>query len=1239
MKVKKLTSETLIVSKNTDGPEEGTLRHALEQTQKGDVKHPSDIKTYYIEFEIPENAKPTNNVRTGYFTIELNSPLPAIYKNFVYINTLSPNQVILVPKGKAVPPTNPGTPDMKIPMGVLNGITDPATQENNASGSYFYIGDPNTLSPEMKKNPEFKINNDAWHFVHINAVNFVRNKAQGQAGQKGAGGGLGAGGGITLTAGNLRITNSIFQNIQANGGKGGAPAAGGEKNKYGQFGGSSVHSSIPVRISDSGQLSYTFDFGLPANGGIAGYRGTPGTCYHQWDRAIGGNGGNGTPELIRFGFGGPGGGGGGGGNWYWAQQCQQGIQKYQPGGTGGEGAIGNHGGGKGGKGQTGGGSNGAPSGGSAGADGDAHGGAIAVMSQLGNRNTTLVLDKVGFFQTDANGNAVSGKIIDNTYGEGVNESKILIGDIRYGKDRQTAETPTIKELKPDLFAGYNYSEYDEKLPDWNKDDVAPFRNALSQPRNKYMADVFDEIIEGETDISESFIVHVESGSTIAGITADLTDPNNPLNDIWRKLVPDNKDKIIQEYEAKKNASFWNALFKPEYLIDLSIAYLSQSMGSWKKNKKESLGNSLIYSAIIKDLYSFFGSQSAIANNLEKALKQNEKEQEQLGEYLKQASEKTIGSIDLKLDRSMAIIDNFEVGKDTLNIPQPKGCSMITDIGKITYNNESKKGLLFKFANCDADGNYFLGLILNKNSEQEIGKDLQGYITDLVEMTDESYLIGRQPKNISYVYGLEGNGGPASEHIIIDRERDPIPEDKIITIQSKSGDDYIVGSNGIEDILSGRDDDIIVPLLGNDDINGQSGLDLVSYNSLEQPVEINTNDNGKVEAIIEAIHQDEEHFYTQKLENIESFELWGDSKIDLSNYKISDPEYKISVKTGAGSDVKGSKFDDSIFLSYFDEFNQIQGEEKKDLTQTETIINGNDGYNTLAVDFSVFKDDIPVKEYDPSERTLIFSINEKTILKASNIDRVNFVGTEDDDGWNYKQTKNYFGISEPLRSNRELKFNHSKKKANTGLHELEVVYSMDKGDDFYQVNHGNSKIYGDKGDDTIVGSVYFDLLDGGKNDDYLYAKGKKDLLIGGKGDDILTVNGNNHTLMGGSGNDVINLSSGSKNYIFLLKGDDTINGFNAKKDTIILPKSKAKKIHIVSNKVDLEKALEDKTRKIILSNDTLYYNYNKKTNYREVNFQSLNGKLTSADIWTQSIERNSFISLLQTNNELNDYITT
>ena len=78
---------------------------------------------------MPENAKPTNNVRTDYFTIELNSSVPEIYKYFVYNNTLSPNQVILVPKGKAVPPINPGAPDMKIPMSVLNGITDPATQK------------------------------------------------------------------------------------------------------------------------------------------------------------------------------------------------------------------------------------------------------------------------------------------------------------------------------------------------------------------------------------------------------------------------------------------------------------------------------------------------------------------------------------------------------------------------------------------------------------------------------------------------------------------------------------------------------------------------------------------------------------------------------------------------------------------------------------------------------------------------------------------------------------------------------------------------------------------------------------------------------------------------------------------------------------------------------------------------------------------------------------------------------
>ena len=77
-----------------------------------------------------------------------------------------------------------------------------------------FVGDTNYL---FKTNNQYNGKNQP--NVHINNVHFVRNQAQGGSGN-GGGGGYGAGGAITLTSGDLKITNTVFQDLVAKGGTG-----------------------------------------------------------------------------------------------------------------------------------------------------------------------------------------------------------------------------------------------------------------------------------------------------------------------------------------------------------------------------------------------------------------------------------------------------------------------------------------------------------------------------------------------------------------------------------------------------------------------------------------------------------------------------------------------------------------------------------------------------------------------------------------------------------------------------------------------------------------------------------------------------------------------------------------------------------------------------------------------------------------------------------------------------------
>tara|TARA_B100002052_G_scaffold295740_1_gene322815 strand:+ start:1685 stop:1945 length:261 start_codon:yes stop_codon:yes gene_type:complete len=82
-----------------------------------------------------------------------------------------------------------------------------------------------------------------------------------------------------------------------------------------------------------------------------------------------------------------------------------------------------------------------------------------------------------------------------------------------------------------------------------------------------VADFYDTILAG-TEKADRFNVSLEDRSTVAGITSDLTNPNNPLNKIWKELVPDKEASILADYQAKANVSYVEARFTTERLKNI-----------------------------------------------------------------------------------------------------------------------------------------------------------------------------------------------------------------------------------------------------------------------------------------------------------------------------------------------------------------------------------------------------------------------------------------------------------------------------------------------------------------------------------------------------------------------------------------------------------------------------------------------------------------------------------------------
>ncbi|WP_425041405.1 calcium-binding protein [Primorskyibacter sp. S187A] len=142
------------------------------------------------------------------------------------------------------------------------------------------------------------------------------------------------------------------------------------------------------------------------------------------------------------------------------------------------------------------------------------------------------------------------------------------------------------------------------------------------------------------------------------------------------------------------------------------------------------------------------------------------------------------------------------------------------------------------------------------------------------------------------------------------------------------------------------------------------------------------------------------------------------------------------------------------------------------------------------------------------------------------------------------------------SGRVKLLNQNDRIDNSGLITGNVELGL--GNDRYDGRQGEVQaiVFGEGGDDTLIGGAESDDFVGGTGDDSMFGLDGADFLsgdlgddtlFGGAGDDDLSGGSNDDDIFGGSGDDVINGDSGA-DFIRGESGDDTINGGSAS-DTI------------------------------------------------------------------------------------------
>ena len=104
----------------------------------------------------------------------------------------------------------------------------------------------------------------------------------------------------------------------------------------------------------------------------------------------------------------------------------------------------------------------------------------------------------------------------------------------------------------------------------------------------------------------------------------------------------------------------------------------------------------------------------------------------------------------------------------------------------------------------------------------------------------------------------------------------------------------------------------------------------------------------------------------------------------------------------------------------------------------------------------------------------------------------------------------------------------------------IVWGRDGDDSIDNSTHKFSELFGQSGDDLLVGGFITDSISGGDGNDTIIGRGADDLLLGGAGNDTLSGNNGNDTLNGGDGDDLL-LGEDGNDALYGSAGSDRLWG--------------------------------------------------------------------------------------------------
>lgn len=1051
----------------------GSFREAIQYTQANPREQGYEIVFVNPSAALREQGINLDPLGIGYWTIELSRALPNIYRGDVVINPDATMNITLAPSG--LKKANEGYAKL---AGVAN--QEDAATKNGAGSSILVVGDARYTGYGAPANEDVEL--------ELNRINFVGNHARGSdALGFGGGGGGAAGGAVILIDGKLTVNQSNFQTLRASGGSGQRRASAGRNYTYkpkknssrGEDGGAGGYFSTPLlRQDDSGTLAWD----TPNHGGYGRKAGHVPKGYPDRNRqARGFDGLNGDPAQFpdsrspKLGYGGGGGGGGGGAGGY----------KKSFKGTAGKGGRAGHGDGwLGGDGLGGNGSDR-----NLAVDytrpGKGIGAAIAILGQRFNREPSLYLNQVDILD--------SGQNIDNAiYADGDDKNRIYTVDSRFG------------EPYVDGAGGQNVKK---KITKFNNDysptprgltGTFPYVQLASSPRKRNILDAREIEVTARDNIIDIFMLAHEHQSTVVGVTANLADPDHPMNQLWGTLYEQQEGNILAQYEADAQASKFNygdlALDAAKFALKKGCELgAAKATGSTHVAKASGMACDKAWN-FAEDLITAPAKRAEVSKKRNDAIQNQRNEWKQIQDILNKNSSAVIGTVDVGIGRTRNVIRNFTLGEDILLLPRSNDDQKRLQVASTAEGRSGKMQFSLGYDSTESTDHNFLTVELSKESSDELGplSSLERYVSMLIKQSEGIWgeeeakysLIGQSIPSEQKHTGGEVYG-PAGEYITVNREVDSL-WGTVVEVNSKAGNDIVDGTGGDERINTGQGHDHIFPVYGADTVNGGKGEDVVDYRLLNAPLGFEgiTTASRSMSLIEVTKLTDSESQCTDsefdfdvdaELLNVEGIHAFSGSKIDFAD--LPDPSlYGMGVYKavlGAGSRFDGSKYSDYVVVDFSKYYNCDSGEAFK--SYTELSGGGckfDDCIDLLELDLS---------DYEGSEAIRTEYLDDSDIYKV-------FVG----DHLALKATG--FEVS-------EYEANDASEVVSFKGSEIPHLHKAQAGDDRVFGGSKSDQLFGNAGSDLLRGFGGSDILRGGSGHDFLDGGAGSDVLIGGKGADV------------------------------------------------------------------------------------------------------------------------------------------